>query len=476
MAEIKKSKVKKSSIKKDARGMLMGRGALEKFKDLIQTIKSEEGIDFGDDAGFDTLLEFYMNCVEEYNAMVNGEGPQFYASTKKSKSVKKGWPQPSESYNRMWEKYVPNNGEADTEFGEMLRCVSRVIYRFYNDGDIYRIGYGAETVNPYLKYLKQCKYYEIRTIADEIARFVQENMSTLKWEMKHDFDGENSMQSEYDALLNKLAQEVDRLCQEKEAEDSRAESEEALYYASTKKSKVAKKEWAEDNYDPVSTEEQIKDAFKSKYGDKEIVKLEYVGTDWEMGSQYWILMYDEGQGTLFDEGRRYSVVTVIDWTYDSPDRGITFNFGAYELHRDVAEDVFNEKVQRESDGTRKMKKSIPSDIDRQLDSMLEELVDLCYNLDDRWVNTAVDAQYELGYRAYDDIRADVKAILDGSNEGKIIGLCEDILQRMDSLGKTKKSIPKSNDTKMSFTENVNKMRVNNYAKTGNINTVMKEKR
>ena len=31
------------------------------------------------------------------------------------------------------------------------------------------------------------------------------------------------------------------------------------------------------------------------------------------------------------------------------------------------------------------------------------------------------------------------------------------------------------DTKMSFTDNVNKMRVNNYAKTGNINTVMKKR-
>ena len=158
--------------------------------------------------------------------------------------------------------------------------------------------------------------------------------------------------------MNKLSQAINTICEEKEAEDSKAESEEVSYYASTKKSKVAKREWAEDNYNPVSTEEQIESAFKSQYGNKEIIKLEYVGTDWEMGSQYWILMYDEGHGTLFDEDRRYSVVTVIDWTYDNPDRGITFNFGAYELHRDVAEDVFNEKVQRESNGTRKMKKNL----------------------------------------------------------------------------------------------------------------------
>lgn len=93
-------KTKKTTIKKNTRGMLMGRGALEKFKDLIQTIKSEEGIDFGDDEGFDTLVEFYMNCVEEYNAMVNGEGPQFYASTKKSKMKK------SAGLDRIWQDWM----------------------------------------------------------------------------------------------------------------------------------------------------------------------------------------------------------------------------------------------------------------------------------------------------------------------------------------------------------------------------------
>lgn len=49
---------------------------------------------------------------------------------------------------------------------------------------------------------------------------------------------------------------------------------------------------------------------------------------------------------------------------------------------------------------------------------------------------------------------------------------EDELAFGDDIGlSTKKSVP---DVKMSFTDNVNKMRVNNYAKTGNINTVMKE--
>lgn len=152
-------------------------------------------------------------------------------------------------------------------------------------------------------------------------------------------------------------QDLDDLC------DAITEAIERLRYdgysASAKKSKVAKREWEEDNYDPLSSEDDIISAFHSEYGNKEVIKLEYVGTDWAMGSQYWVMMYDEGEGTLFDENRRYSVMTVIDWTYDNPDRGITFNWGAYQLPMPVAEDVFAEKVQRESSGTKKMKRPEP---------------------------------------------------------------------------------------------------------------------
>ena len=133
-----------------------------------------------------------------------------------------------------------------------------------------------------------------------------------------------------------------------------------MFYASAKKSKVAKREWEEDNYDPVSTEEQIESALKDNFGQwVEVVKMEYVGTDWAMGSQYWVVMYDMMEGTPFDENRRYAVVTCIDWTYDNPDRGITFNYGSYNVTKDTAEEIFADKVQRESSGTKKMKRPEP---------------------------------------------------------------------------------------------------------------------
>ena len=48
----------------------------------------------------------------------------------------------------LYDKLVPGMGKADTQEGEMLRAINRIIYRYYNDGDEYFRGYGTETVGP----------------------------------------------------------------------------------------------------------------------------------------------------------------------------------------------------------------------------------------------------------------------------------------------------------------------------------------
>lgn len=40
-----------------------------------------------------------------------------------------------ERYNRLFAKYVPSRGSAETREGKLLRAVSKLIYRYYNDGD-----------------------------------------------------------------------------------------------------------------------------------------------------------------------------------------------------------------------------------------------------------------------------------------------------------------------------------------------------
>lgn len=48
---------------------------------------------------------------------------------------------------------VPSSGKCDTEAGECIRAINRIMYRYYNDGDYFYKGYGLETAGPSAAYL-----------------------------------------------------------------------------------------------------------------------------------------------------------------------------------------------------------------------------------------------------------------------------------------------------------------------------------
>ena len=58
-----------------------------------------------------------------------------------------------EGINALIEELVPASGKADSLAGELVRAVSRIGYRFFNDGDQLGIGYGKETCNPAGRFL-----------------------------------------------------------------------------------------------------------------------------------------------------------------------------------------------------------------------------------------------------------------------------------------------------------------------------------
>lgn len=64
-------------------------------------------------------------------------------------------PEQDEKWEQFWDKYVPGCGKADSLGGEVIRAMARIIYRFYNDGDMVGIGYGNETVNSSDRYLSR---------------------------------------------------------------------------------------------------------------------------------------------------------------------------------------------------------------------------------------------------------------------------------------------------------------------------------
>ena len=55
--------------------------------------------------------------------------------------------------NAKFEELVPLGGKADTLAGEIVRAISRIGYRFYNDGDQVGVGYGKQTCNPPARFL-----------------------------------------------------------------------------------------------------------------------------------------------------------------------------------------------------------------------------------------------------------------------------------------------------------------------------------
>lgn len=68
--------------------------------------------------------------------------------------------------NALFSELVPVSGKADTVAGEIVRAVSRIGYRNYNDGDHIGVGYGKETCNPAARYL-------LKNGGDEVAVIVR---------------------------------------------------------------------------------------------------------------------------------------------------------------------------------------------------------------------------------------------------------------------------------------------------------------
>lgn len=120
---------------------------------------------------------------------------------------------------------------------------------------------------------------------------------------------------------------------------------------SMKKSKIAKKEWMGADYSPISSEKDIENALRQEYPRFDsLVKLEYVGTDWAMGSQYWVALFKKKGGN--SEYFPYACVTVIDWTYDNPQRGIITD-GYVDGELDEMKSAYQHKVDSLKRGTRK---------------------------------------------------------------------------------------------------------------------------
>lgn len=117
-------------------------------------------------------------------------------------------PENDKIWDELFDKYVPVCGTAETVGGEILRAMSRIIYRFYNDGDMVGIGYGNETCNSSNRYL-----------CDVVPEY--QTLDGIMFEDKY----EEAMKKNHRIVFNYLKSNKE-LFEKKNTEDSRIASEE----------------------------------------------------------------------------------------------------------------------------------------------------------------------------------------------------------------------------------------------------------
>ena len=111
------------------------------------------------------------------------------------------------------DKLVPATGKAETIGGEMLRAIERMIYRYFNDGDVIGMGYGIQTCQSSFFYL------EDMLVGFGIIRIEESRFGHIQWskpecdpdaaainELKFDYSDNDKYQ---DAMYNLLALVVD---------------------------------------------------------------------------------------------------------------------------------------------------------------------------------------------------------------------------------------------------------------------------
>lgn len=76
--------------------------------------------------------------------------------------------------DELFEELVPMTGKADSRAGELVRAVSRIGHRYYNDGDMLDVGYGRETCNMAGRFLGMYGDWNIRRTINELAKRMSE--------------------------------------------------------------------------------------------------------------------------------------------------------------------------------------------------------------------------------------------------------------------------------------------------------------
>lgn len=128
---------------------------------------------------------------------------------------------------QLFDELVPPRGKCPTLGGELVRAANRLIFRFYNDGDMVGRGYGNETCNAAARFIEEMtdqdsivpviasslwtrddKGYETSLchLGDSIAQYIRErpelksepsNFDMFDWGKPEDLDYDEEEEEEW---------------------------------------------------------------------------------------------------------------------------------------------------------------------------------------------------------------------------------------------------------------------------------------
>ena len=117
----------------------------------VITLRDDE---LNDPKEFDLKKAIQQRVDDEKKAKEEAEAAEKLAKLKeKAAPIFDEFKKSPDPLETAFEKLVPNSGKAETVAGEIVRAMMRVLYRDYNDGDKFFMGYGLETCGGSIVYL-----------------------------------------------------------------------------------------------------------------------------------------------------------------------------------------------------------------------------------------------------------------------------------------------------------------------------------
>ena len=117
---------------------LMDPSSTPKFREIAKEADDAEKERIANKAKYDKIAELEAKAPDIIKAIESSDDP----------------------FETAFDLLVPESGKCETLAGEMIRAMMRLLYRDYNDGDLFYEGYGLETAAPAASFLMENGYWD----------------------------------------------------------------------------------------------------------------------------------------------------------------------------------------------------------------------------------------------------------------------------------------------------------------------------